>query len=67
MSRWVGTQGQVTSAKNARKPASVMTSPTKTTQNFLKFLKIETTKLSGRFEGLNSCLALAAGELWPEM
>jgi len=31
MSRWVGTQGQVTSAKNARKPASAMTSSIKKT------------------------------------
>jgi len=31
MTRWVGTQGQVTSAKNARKPASVKTSRTQKT------------------------------------
>jgi len=44
-----------------------MMSRTKTAiQNFPSFL-IETTRLSASLEALNSSLALAAGELWPNI
>jgi len=46
----------------------IMTSPTKKLKSKTsKFFKIETIKFSACLESLNISLALAAGELWPNM
>jgi len=60
MARWFGAhralQGPITSAKNARKPAPIMTPPTKKQiQTFQNFFKTE-HKAAASLEGLNSSL-----------
>jgi len=57
---WVGFQGQVTSAKKARKPAPSMMSPTKKTYpNHNKFfnLNLKTSQILRWFEQLSSSIA----------
>jgi len=66
MACWIGAQSQVNSAKNGKTPPLV-TSPTdnhKAKTEF--FFSIGTKRLPESVEGLNSSLALAAGEFWPK-
>jgi len=50
------------------KHTSIVTSPIKNLNpKLLNYFKIGTTRLSASLEDFNSSLALAAGELWPNM
>lgn len=62
---WSGAQGQVTLAKNVKTYLNYVIHKKNKIPN-LSLKKIE-TQLSRYLEGLDSSLALVAGELWPEM
>jgi len=62
--RWVGDQGQVTLPKNVRKPAPIMTFPTKNKLKPKNVFKISTKRLPESVGGFNSSLVQSAGELW---
>ena len=63
---WVGVQGQINVAKSLKTP-SLVTSPTENYKpNSENFILIETRRRPESVVILNSCLALAAGDLWPK-
>jgi len=65
MGQLVGAQGQVKVAKKMQKHPHWWRSPQLTPkQNF--FLLMSTRRYAESVEGLNSFLALAAGDLWPK-
>jgi len=67
MAHWDGAQGQAKMAIYRKNTPTCDVSPRKTqTQNEKFFSSILTTRLFAFVEGLNSSLALAAGELWPK-
>jgi len=63
MARWVGTQGQVTSAKEVRKHVSIVMSPQETPNPKKKNLN-SNWKTSRIRKDLNSSLDLSVGKLW---
>ena len=64
MAHWDGAQGQAKMAKKTQKHPYFWRSPQKNSNPKRKiFFSILTTRLAGSVEGLNSSLALAAGEL----
>ena len=66
MARWVGAQGQVTSAKKNAKTPHLWRHPQGTPNPKLKIFFFN--RIPPEFvEGLNSSLALVVGELWPKM
>ena len=67
MGQLVRAQGQVKRAKKMQKHSHLWRSPQQTPnqkQNF--FFSMSTRRLTESIEGLNSYLALAAGDLWPK-
>ena len=66
MGQWVRAQGQVKVAKNLKTcPHFDITSRKHQTKNEKRFFSISTRRLAESVEGLNSSLALAAGNFWP--
>jgi len=71
MGQWVGAQGRPKMTKISKTcPHCDVTSrkpPQKTkNENEKRFLSMSTRRLADSVEGLNSSLALAAGDLWPK-
>jgi len=67
MGQWIGAQGQVQVAKNLKTcPHCDVTSRKPQTENKKRFFSMSTRRLAESVEGLNSSLALAAGDLWPK-
>jgi len=66
MGQWVRAQGQVNVAKILKTcPHCDVTSRKCQTENEKRFFSISTRRLTESVEGLNSSLALAAGDFWP--
>jgi len=65
MSQWVKAQGQVKVAKNLKTCPHCLHHLQKT-PNRKTFFSISTKRLAESVEGLNSTLALAAGDFWPK-
>jgi len=66
MVHWVGAQGQTKLAKISKISPLVTSSPENSELESKKFFSTGTRKLSEFVEGLNSSLALEAGDLWPK-
>jgi len=67
MAQWVGAQGRPTVSKNKQKHPHVWRSPREPkTENEKNFFSILTRRLVESIKGLNSSLALAAGDSWPK-
>jgi len=67
MACWFGPQGQIKLAKNSKTPPLLM-SPLENhkPKTEKKIFATETKRLPKSVEGLNSFLALAAGDSWPK-
>jgi len=67
MGQLVGAQGQVMVAKKMQKHSHLLRSPQQTPNQNQKnfFFSMYTRRLAESVEGLNSSLALAAGNFWP--
>jgi len=69
MGQWVGAQGPKPSKggqKNAKTPPLVTFPPENVKPKTKTFFSMSTRRLAETLEGLNSSLALAAGDLWPK-
>ena len=67
MGQWVGAQGRTKVTKISKTCALIVTSPPENLHRKQKtFFFMSTRKLAESVEGLNSSLALAAGDLWPK-
>jgi len=67
MADWDGAQGQAKMAKITQKHPYLWRSPQKTSNPKRKtFFLMSTRRLAESIEGLNSSLALVAGDLWPK-
>jgi len=66
MGQWVGAQGQPKVTKIPKHALIVMSPPENPHRKQKTFFSISTRRLAESVEGLNSSLALAAGELWPK-
>ena len=67
MTHWDSAQGQAKMAKITQKRPYLCRSPQKTSNPKRKiFFLMSTRRLAESVEGLNSSLALAAGDLWPK-
>jgi len=67
MAQWVGAQGRPKVAKKAKTPPLVAVPPENPKPKSRKILfLISTRRLAEYVEGLNSSLALAAGDSWPK-
>jgi len=65
MGQWVGAQSQVKVAKKMQKYPHLWRSTQRTpNQKQKNFFSMSTRRLAESVKGLNSCLALAAGDLW---
>ena len=65
MGQLVGAQGQVKVAKKMIKHSHLWRSPQQTPKQKL-FFSMSTRRLAESLEGLNSSVALADGDLWPQ-
>ena len=66
MAQWVGVQDRPKVARKKQKHPHLWWSPWEPqTQNKI-FFSISTRRLAESVDGLNSSLALAAGDLWPK-
>jgi len=64
MGQWVGAQRQVKVTKKTQKYPHLWRSPReRQTENEKRFFSMSTRRLAESIEGLNSSLALAAGDL----
>jgi len=67
MGPWVGTQGGAKGDQNFQNMPSLWRHLQKTpNENEKRFISMSTRRLAESVEGLNSSLALAAGDLWPK-
>jgi len=66
MGQWIGAQGQVKVAKKMQKLPICDVSPSKRQTKNKFFFSMSTRRLAESVGGLNSSLALAAGNLWPK-
>jgi len=67
MGQWVRAKGQVKVAKKLKTcPHYDVTSSKHQTKSIKKFFSMSARRLAESVEGLNSSLALAAGNLWPK-
>jgi len=67
MGQWVGAQGQVKVAKKCKNTSTCDVPPSeRQTKNEKIFFSMSTRRLAESVEGLNSSLALVAGDLWPK-
>ena len=63
---WIGAQGRVKLAIKTQNHPYLWRSPKRTPNPKLNFFSVETTSRAESVDGLNTSLALAAGELWPK-
>jgi len=66
MAHWIGVQGQSKLVKNSKTPPLCHVPSGESQTQIKHFLLIETGRLVASVEGLNSSLAMAAGELLPK-
>jgi len=66
MTHWIGAEGLVKLVKNSKNALFCYVTKRKLQTQIKYFSLIEIRRLSESVEGLNSSLAIAAGELWPK-